>query len=95
MPQIVRPVRKRIGVIEYDGIMALDPVGPMEAFARGPTGDSLDGGVGGDKVIVLSLDKRPFTSQAGLVMHPHTCPGPSAAVTFASGPNKSSPMMDS
>ena len=76
MPQIVRPVRKRIGVIEYDGIMALDPVGPMEAFARGPTGDSLDGGVGGDKVIVLSLDKRPFTSQAGLVMHPHTCPDP-------------------
>lgn len=51
-------------------------MGPMGAFARAPTADSSDAGVGSYEVIVLALDKRPFTSEAGLVMHPHTCLDP-------------------
>ena len=65
------------------------------AFARAPTADSSDAGVGSYEVIVLALDKRPFTSEAGFGDAPAHLPGPSTVVTFASGTNKSSPMMDS
>jgi putative intracellular protease/amidase len=73
MHQFIRPVRKRIGFLGYDGIMALDLVGPMEAFANAPIGDFPDATVGGYEVVVIALDKRPFTSEAGLEMQPHYC----------------------
>jgi transcriptional regulator GlxA family with amidase domain len=71
MHQIVRPVRKRIGFLGYDGIMALDLVGPMDAFANAPGGDDPDATVGGYEIVILALESRPFTSESGLVMHPN------------------------
>ena len=73
MHQIHRPLRKRIGLLGYDGIVGLDLVGPMEAFASAPIGEAPEATVGGYEVIVLALEKRPFTSESGLVMHPHAC----------------------
>ena len=73
MHQIVRPVRKRIGFLGFDGIMALDLVGPMEAFSNAPCGDEPDATVGGYEIVILALDRRPFTSEAGLLMHPTSC----------------------
>ncbi len=73
MHQIVRPRRKRIGFVGFDGIVALDLAGPMEAFCNAPGGDSPEATVGGYEVVILSLDQRPFTSEFGLIMHPHAC----------------------
>jgi transcriptional regulator GlxA family with amidase domain len=66
-------MRKRIGFLGFDGIVALDLAGPMEAFCNAPGGESLEATVGGYEVVILSLDNRPFTSEFGLVMHPHAC----------------------
>ncbi len=73
MHQVVRPVRKRIAFLGFDGIVALDLAGPMEAFCNAPGGESPEATVGGYEVLILSLDQRPFTSEFGLIMHPHAC----------------------
>lgn len=71
MHQIVRPARKRIGFLGFDGVMALDLVGPMDAFANAPCGEEPDATVGGYEIVILALERQPFTSESGLVMHPN------------------------
>lgn len=58
---------KRIGIIGYDGVQALDIVGPGDAFSlAGETGDNA-----GYQVVLLGLTRRAFTAESGLVMKPH------------------------
>ena len=57
---------KVIGFLGYDGVTALDIVGPMEAFAAVAEGDGR-----GYEVLILGLTDRPFTSESGLDLRPH------------------------
>ena len=57
---------RRIGILGYDGIQGLDVIGPAEAFAAVPAEQD------GDRpyeVLVVGLDGKSFSSEAGLVMH--------------------------
>jgi transcriptional regulator GlxA family with amidase domain len=64
--------RKRIGLIGFDGITALDLSGPMEAFSCahiiGPAGRPEHC----YEVVVIGVTERPFVSQSGLVVIPAT-----------------------
>ena len=62
---------KRIGFIGYDGVQALDLVGPLEAFMA----VHVDGGNGakeaGYETVVIGLTAKPFVTETGLLLHPH------------------------
>ncbi len=64
---------KRIGFIGYDGVQALDLVGPLEAFMS-----ALIGAENSDaprqhcyETLVIGLTDKPFTSETGVVFQPH------------------------
>jgi transcriptional regulator GlxA family with amidase domain len=61
----------RIGILGFEGIMALDLVGPMETFAA-----ATQIGIGGApahcyETIVIGQTGNPFTAESGLTMQPH------------------------
>ena len=62
---------RRIGLLGFDGVQALDLVGPADAFGSDAF-DSLDvGGSAGSvpyEVVVIGLVAKQFTTSAGLVM---------------------------
>jgi transcriptional regulator GlxA family with amidase domain len=63
---------RRVGLIGFNGIMALDLVGPIDAFMsatiEGPDGVPCPC----YETVIIGLDKRPFASESGLVFKPHT-----------------------
>lgn len=67
---------RRIGVLGYDGIQALDVVGPSDAFSA----VRVDGKGAEDppyEVILIGLDGRHFTTESGIVMQAQaTVPAP-------------------
>lgn len=65
-----RPVR-RIGFLLFDGMMALDLVGPMEAFAIANTEHSRANGHPCYELIVIGLRRGDATTVSGLLMKPH------------------------
>lgn len=65
-----RPAR-RIGFLLFDGMMALDLVGPMEAFAIANTEHSRTGGRPCYELIVIGLRRGDSTAVSGLVLKPH------------------------
>ena len=62
---------KRIGIIGYNDVQALDVVGPGDAFtlAASLTADSASCNY---EVLVLGLTSKPFAAESGLLMKPHT-----------------------
>ena len=63
---------KRIGFLGYDGLQALDLVGPLEAFMT-----AVDDEVNGNgrpqnryEVLVIGLSDNPFTAETGIVFQP-------------------------
>ncbi|HEY3934947.1 MAG TPA: DJ-1/PfpI family protein [Gemmatimonadales bacterium] len=58
----------RIGILGYDGVQALDLVGPAEAFAATPQ----DTGTPPYEVVIIGLERRRFTSETGITMHADT-----------------------
>ncbi len=66
---------KQVGFIGFDGITALDMVGPMEAFAAA---NGYSHGQNFYKTIILSPSGKSFRSEASMVM--------SADVSFADAP---------
>jgi transcriptional regulator GlxA family with amidase domain len=61
----------RIGIIGFDGITALDLVGPLESFANAARqGAAEDGNRAAYEVVVLGLTKAPFTAWSGVTFCP-------------------------
>jgi len=67
---MARPNPKRIGILGYDDVAALDIVGPAEAFAS--AGCPLDeiAPTPCYEIIVMGLTHRPFTAESGIVFQP-------------------------
>ena len=68
----IRAVKRiKIGVLGYEGVTALDLVGPAEAFAVA----RVDGGDGtlrpAYEVVILGVTAKPFTAESGMVFKPH------------------------
>lgn len=64
--------RRRIGILGYDGMQALDLVGPAEAFASATAGSGdarADGDVPPYDVVIVGLERRRFTAESGLTLY--------------------------
>jgi transcriptional regulator GlxA family with amidase domain len=63
---------KRIGFLGYDGLQALDLVGPLEAFmtAAGEEGNGNGPSQPRYEVLVIGLTDKPFTAETGITLHP-------------------------
>ncbi len=64
--------RKRIGFLGYDGVMALDLAGPIDAFTTATIEDSHGQPESCYEVIIIGLSGKPFTAESGIVFKPHT-----------------------
>lgn len=63
---------KRIGFIGYDGVQALDFVGPLESF-QAATIDQQDGKpAAGYETVIIAPTEKPFTSETGIIFQPHS-----------------------
>ena len=63
--------RMKIGVLGYEGVTALDLVGPTEAFATARVDDG-DGALRpAYEVVILGVTTKPFTAESGVVFKPH------------------------
>jgi len=61
---------RRIGFLGYDGVTALDLVGPSEAFAAALVEDG--GGLErAYEIVILSVSGRPFVAESGVRFRPH------------------------
>ncbi|HEY2824478.1 MAG TPA: helix-turn-helix domain-containing protein [Gemmatimonadales bacterium] len=65
--------RRRIGILGYNGIQALDVIGPAEAFGAVPA----ENGVSPYEVVIVGVSGKRFVSEAGFVMHAQTPMSPS------------------
>jgi transcriptional regulator GlxA family with amidase domain len=63
-------IPKTIGFIGYDGVTALDLVGPSEAFATATLPGSGGEPVPAYRLVVLGLTKKPFTAESGVIFQP-------------------------
>ena len=61
----------RIGFLGFEGLMALDLVGPIDAFTSAFTEDTNGETVCCYEVVIIGLTDRPFTSESGVVFKPH------------------------
>ncbi|HEX9105753.1 MAG TPA: hypothetical protein VF832_00960, partial [Longimicrobiales bacterium] len=64
---------RRIGFLAFDGVQALDLVGPADAFASDAfagldVGEEVDEAGCPYEVVVIGLTSRRFTTSSGLVM---------------------------
>ena len=64
--------RKRVGFLGYEGVMALDLAGPIDAFTSAST-ERLDGqSENCYDIVIIGLSAKPFTAESGIVFKPHT-----------------------
>src|SRR5262245_33766555 len=63
---------RRVGFLGFDGVMALDLVGPIDAFASALV-EEYDGTArSGYEILIIGLAKKPFVSESGILFKPHT-----------------------
>jgi transcriptional regulator GlxA family with amidase domain len=62
----------RVGIIGFDGLDALDLVGPAEAFATARAEEANRSSTNAYQVMVIGLSPRPFVAESGVVFQPHT-----------------------
>jgi transcriptional regulator GlxA family with amidase domain len=65
---LVKP--RRVGVLGFDGVAALDLVGPLEAFAAATIGDGADARPA-YQVSIIGMTGRPFAAESGVIFQPH------------------------
>ena len=63
---------KRIGFLGYDGVQALDLVGPLEAFMSARAEHSNGDGEVMYETVVIGLTNKAFSAETGVVLNPHT-----------------------
>jgi transcriptional regulator GlxA family with amidase domain len=64
--------RKRVGFLGYEGVMALDLTGPIDAFTTAAI-DGTDGVTAPCyEVVIIGLGGKAFASESGIVFKPHT-----------------------
>ena len=61
----------RVGLLGFEGLMALDLVGPIDAFTTASVEGNNGERVSCYEVVVIGLTGRPFTSESGVVFKPH------------------------
>jgi transcriptional regulator GlxA family with amidase domain len=61
---------KTIGLLGFDGVMALDLIGPSDAFASA-IDDSNGQPSSCYEVVVIGLTNKPFVSESGVIFRPH------------------------
>ena len=66
----LKPIR--IGVLGFEGVMALDLVGPVDAFSSAFLEERDGSTIPCYEVLVIGLTAGPFTSENGIVFKPHT-----------------------
>jgi transcriptional regulator GlxA family with amidase domain len=63
---------RRVGFLGFEGVMALDLVGPIDAF----TTAMMEGNAGEQRscyeTVVMGLSAKPFASESGVLFKPHT-----------------------
>ena len=61
---------RRVGIIGFEGVMALDVVGPFDAFSSAfIEGDNETRN--GYEVVIIGLSAQPFVAETGIVFKPH------------------------
>lgn len=63
---------RRIGIVGFDQVDALDLVGPAEAFATAQTIDARGNPGAAYEVVILGLTNTRFVAESGIVFHPKT-----------------------
>ena len=61
-----------MGIIGFDGLNALDLIGPAEAFATAQNEEANRSSKDAYEVIVIGLSRRRFAAESGVAFHPHT-----------------------
>src|SRR5690349_18663446 len=64
------PKPMKVGLVGYEGVTALDMVGPTEAFASARIDDG-DGPRPAYQVVILGITRKPFTAESGITFRPH------------------------
>ena len=62
---------RRIGLIGYDGVQALDIIGPADAFSSAKIQDERGAQQPCYEVVILAAIKKPFQTEAGIYLQPH------------------------
>jgi transcriptional regulator GlxA family with amidase domain len=62
----------RIGIVGFDGLNALDLIGPSEAFATAQAKGADGSPENAYEVQVIGLSRRRFVAESGVIFHPHT-----------------------
>jgi transcriptional regulator GlxA family with amidase domain len=63
---------RRVGIIGFDELSALDLIGPAEAFAAARTEARSPSAKNPYEVVVIGLARRRFVAESGVGFHPHT-----------------------
>src|SRR5271156_3339081 len=63
--------RKRVAILGFEGAMALDIVGPFDAFSVAAVSSNVTKPQTCYEVVVLGLTKAPFSTESGLIFEPH------------------------
>ena len=61
----------RVGLIGYDGVQALDLIGPADAFTIAEIEHDRGERSPGYEVVLLAASSKPFRSEAGISFQPH------------------------
>jgi transcriptional regulator GlxA family with amidase domain len=63
---------RRVGLLGFDGVMALDLVGPIDAFTSATAAGEDGMPRPGYEVVLIGRSRRPFASESGVLFKPHT-----------------------
>src|SRR5215472_3845361 len=63
--------RKRVGLLGFDGVMALDLVGPFDAFVTAGVDEGSGEAGSCYEVVIIGLTNQPFVAESGVVFQPH------------------------
>jgi transcriptional regulator GlxA family with amidase domain len=61
----------RVGFLGFDNVMALDLVGPIDAFTSAAVEESNGQTTNCYEIVIIGLTRHPFVSESGVVFKPH------------------------